>query len=161
MAVSSNPRASPSRLSAKLFLSRARTHGQKKKRWPVHTRAPRYRGTHAPRNVLCKTQILGFGQGINKAFHAATGRGMTLTLGNAAREIQGQKVRSRPQHVMWPKLGVETEIAERGGGGEINSRTAAQPLLVSVEQSTLGCTRLCLACTRGCKCILTHTLGLT
>lgn len=84
------------------------------------------------------TEIQGFVRGINKSFSSGFRKGMTLThTPKTAREIQGQKVRRRSQHtpaVMWSKLRVETEIAERGS-------TAEQPLSrlhVSAEQCILG-----------------------
>ena len=60
-----------------------------------------------------------------------------MTLTHTPNTAQGQKVRRRSQHtpaVMWSKLRVETEIAERGS-------TAEQPLSrlhVSVKQCILG-----------------------
>lgn len=81
VAVSSNPHASPSRLSASaFFLTHAHTQTTEAKRWPTRTRAfartvmlwHTYTAKYALQSHI---EILGFVQGINKPFKATTGRG--------------------------------------------------------------------------------------
>lgn len=81
VAVSSNPHASPSRLSASaFFLTHANTQTTEAKRWPARTRAfartvmlwHTYTAKYALQSHI---EILGFVQGINKPFQATTGRG--------------------------------------------------------------------------------------
>lgn len=118
--MSSNPHASPSRLSANSFFPHTHTHRQKD--GCMHT-CSNYYGTHTPQihALQSHTEIQGFVQGINKPFQVATRRGWLSHTPNTAREIQGQKVRHHLQQtaaIMWSKLRVETEIAEgRGEGG--------------------------------------------
>lgn len=126
-------------LSLCLVHTHTHTHTRQAKRRPHAHSLQMLRRKHTTKYALeSHTEIQGFARGINKSFSSGFRKGMTLThTPNTAREIQGQKVRRRSQHtpaVMWSKLRVETEIAERGS-------TAEQPLSrlhVPVEQCILG-----------------------